>query len=63
VFFVGGMVIGKLTGQTDENGFMLTGGAALGLFALVVAYFYVGRKILGGTLWDRILGVTRLQPY
>jgi hypothetical protein len=25
--------------------------------------FIAGRKILGGTLWDRILGVTRLQPY
>jgi hypothetical protein len=63
VFFVGGMLIGKLTGQTIEGGFVLTGGAAFGLFALIVVYFYVGRKIAGGTLWDRILGIARPQPY
>ncbi|WP_249132679.1 MULTISPECIES: hypothetical protein [unclassified Bradyrhizobium] len=38
------------------NGFSLTGGPALLLFALIVLYFYLGWKVLGGTLWQRILG-------
>jgi hypothetical protein len=63
VFFVGGYVIGKLTGETTAEGFSLSGGAAIALFALIVVYFYVGRKVLGGTLWDRILGIARPQPY
>ncbi len=54
VFFVGGYVIGKLTGNLTDDGFKLEGWPALLLFALVVAYFVVGRKYLGGTLWQRI---------
>lgn len=54
VFFVGGYVIGKLTGETTSEGFNLTGGAALALFVLIVAYFYLGWKKLGGTIWQRI---------
>ncbi|MCC8981149.1 hypothetical protein [Bradyrhizobium acaciae] len=34
----------------------LTGAPALLLFALIVAYFYLGWKVLGGTLWQHILG-------
>ena len=29
---------------------------ALLLFALIAAYFYLGWKVVGGTLWQRILG-------
>lgn len=63
VFFVGGYIIGKLTGETTDSGFSLSGGAAIALFALIVVYFYVGRKKLGGTLWDRIFSIARPQPY
>ena len=55
VFFVGGYVIGKLTGNTTDDGFKLEGLPALLLFALIVVYFVVGRKYLGGTIWQRIL--------
>jgi hypothetical protein len=63
VFFVGGMVIGRVTGETIDGGFLLSGSPALALFALIIVYFYVGRKLLGGTLWDRLLGIARPQPY
>ena len=39
---------------TDE--FKLEGMPALILFAVIVAYFVVGRKYLDGTIWQRILG-------
>jgi hypothetical protein len=55
VFFIGGYVIGKFTGETTSNGFNLTGPAALALLVLLVAYFYLGWKKLGGTIWQRIL--------
>jgi DMSO reductase anchor subunit len=55
VFFVGGYIIGKLTGETTDDGFSLSGAPALILFALVVAYFYFGWKKFGGTIWQRIL--------
>jgi len=56
VFFVGGYVIGSLTGETTNDGFHLTGMAALVLIAVVVLYFYLGWKVLGGTLWQRVFG-------
>jgi hypothetical protein len=61
-FFVFGMVIAYATGQTTSKGFNLTGLPALLLFALMVAYFFVGRRYLGGTLWDRIFGIARPLP-
>ena len=42
--------------------FELYGWPAALLFALVVAYFYVGRRVAGGTLWDRFFGIGRPQP-
>jgi hypothetical protein len=62
VFFVGGFAIARVTGDTTTGGFNLTGVPALVLFALVIAYFFVGRRYAGGTLWDRILGIGRPQP-
>lgn len=62
VFFVGGQIIAMATGQTTPEGFNLTGLPAVVLFAIIVAYFYVGRKIAGGTLWDRFFGIARPQP-
>jgi len=62
IFLGGGYLIAKLTGNTTENGFALNGAPALALFALIVVYFFVGRKFAGGTLWDRIFGIARPQP-
>jgi hypothetical protein len=63
LFAAGGWIVARLTGETTENGFALTGAPALVLFAVIVAYFVIGRKFVGGTVWDRILGIARPQPY
>jgi hypothetical protein len=63
VFWVGGYVIGAATGGTTDEGFSLTGGPAIALFVVIVAYFYIGRRRMGGTLWDRVFGIRRPQPY
>src|SRR5262245_59827403 len=55
VFFVGGYLIAVLTGGNTNGGFKLEGVSALLLFVLIVAYFYVGSKYLGGTIWQRVL--------
>jgi hypothetical protein len=62
VFFVGGYAIGRLTGSITDDGFNLTGWAALALFGLIVIYFYLGRQFAGGTIWDRIFRIRRPQP-
>ncbi len=56
IFFVGGYVIGYLTGGLTEGGFKLNGGPAFLLFAVVVLYFIIFRRYLGGTLFQRLLG-------
>ncbi len=55
IFFVGGFVIANFTGNTTGEGFKLEGEPALILFAVIVAYFVLFTKYLGGTLWQRIL--------
>jgi len=55
VFFVGGYIIGKLTGNMTESGFSLNGMPALVLFAAIIVYFVVGTRYAGGTIWQRIL--------
>jgi DMSO reductase anchor subunit len=55
IFFVGGYAVGAVTGSNTNDGFKLEGIPALILFALIAAYFVIGRKYLGGTLWQRIL--------
>ncbi|MGH6664266.1 MAG: hypothetical protein ACREB2_05115 [Pseudolabrys sp.] len=63
VFFVVGWIIGHFTGQTTDNGFKLDGGPAILLFAVLIAYFFIGRRYAGGgTLWDRMLRIGRPQP-
>jgi DMSO reductase anchor subunit len=57
VFFVGGYVIGRLSGNLTEGGFALEGVPALALFAVIIAYFLVFARYLRGTLWQRLLGV------
>jgi hypothetical protein len=56
IFFLGGYAIGSVTGDTTETGFSLNGMPALILFAVVIAYFVIGHKFAGGTIWQRILG-------
>ena len=55
IFFVGGFVVGYLSGGLTGDGFDLKGGPALILFALIIAYFVVARKFAGGAIWQRIL--------
>jgi len=62
VFFVGGNLIGMATGMNTPGGFDLQGWPAVLLFVLVAVYFYVGRRVTGGTLWDRFFGIVRPQP-
>ena len=56
IFVVAGYLIGKLTGGLTQDGFKLDGWPALLLFAIVIAYFPLGKRA-GGTLWRRIFGV------
>lgn len=55
IFFVAGYVIGYATGNLTSEGFALEGAPAFLFFAVVIAYFVVFSKYLGGTLWQRIL--------
>lgn len=58
-FFIFGMIIGYLTGETTKGGFNLTGGPALLLFALMIAYFVIMNKYCGGTVGKRIFGIAK----
>jgi hypothetical protein len=62
VFYLGGLAIGRVTGGASGGSFDLSGMPALVLFALIAVYFYVCRRHLGGTLWDRIFRIARPQP-
>lgn len=57
VFAIGGYVIAYLTGNLTEEGFSLNGGPAFVLFAVVILYFAVFTRYLGGTVWQRLLRV------
>ena len=56
IVFLAGYGIGYLTGGLNEGGFELKGGPAFILFAVVVLYFLIFRRYLGGTLFQRLLG-------
>lgn len=56
VFFAAGYVVGSATGGLTEGGFSLQGWPALAVFAIVVFYFIVFGRFLGGTLFQRLLG-------
>ena len=57
IMFVGGYVIGYLTGNLTEDGFSLKGGPAFVLFAVIALYFAIFTRYLGGTIWQRLLRV------
>lgn len=58
-FAVLGYLVGAATGGLTQNGFQLNGWPALLLFVLIVAYFVIFNKFLGGTIWKWILGARR----
>ncbi|KQQ46737.1 MULTISPECIES: hypothetical protein [Rhizobium/Agrobacterium group] len=58
-FWVFGFLVATLFGGRTENGFELNGMPALLAFVLMVAYFLVFNKFLGGTIWKRILKAKR----
>jgi hypothetical protein len=57
IMFGAGYLIGYLTGELNDGGFDLHGGPALILFAVIVLYFVICPRYLGGTLFQRLLGV------
>ncbi len=57
VFAVAGYAIGYATGNLTDEGFSLNGGPAFLLFAIVILYFALFSRYLGGTVWQRILRV------
>jgi hypothetical protein len=57
VLIVGGYVIASLTGGVTTGGFELNGAPAFALFALIILYFVLFGRYLGGTIWQRLLGV------
>lgn len=56
IFVIGGYVIAQFAGGTTEEGFSLSGAPAFLLFAIVILYFIVFRRYLGGTVFQRLLG-------
>jgi len=56
IFFVSGYVVASFVGGTTSEGFELKGGPAFIVFAIIVLYFIVFRRYLGGTLFQRLLG-------
>lgn len=58
-FWIFGYLIAVVTGNTTDGGFSLEGGPALISFALIIAYFVVFNRYLGGTIWQRVLGAVR----
>lgn len=60
-FFALGFLVAWLTGGLTGNGFSLTGIPALVCFLLIIAYFIVFNKYLGGTIWRWILGARKVQ--
>lgn len=58
-FWVFGLGVAYIFGGMTDKGFNLNGGPALLCFALIIAYFIIGNKYFGGTLWKHILRARR----
>ncbi len=58
-FFVLGYIVASIFGGRTDDGFKLNGLPALLLFVLIVAYFLVFNRYLGGAIWKRILRASR----
>lgn len=57
VMVIAGYAIGYMTGNVSDEGFELKGAPAFLLFAIIVLYFVIFTRYLGGTVWQRLLGV------
>jgi hypothetical protein len=57
VFFISGYAVGYLTGNLTNGGFELKGVPALAVFLAIALYFVIFTRFLGGTVWQRLLGV------
>lgn len=58
-FIVLGFIVATVLGGRTDTGFKLEGLPALVFFILIVAYFIVFNRYLGGTIWKRILRAQR----
>ncbi|KAA3512016.1 MULTISPECIES: hypothetical protein [Agrobacterium] len=58
-FWIFGYLVALVFGGRTEDGFSLQGMPAVLVFALIVAYFLVFNRYLGGTIWKRILKAKR----
>ncbi|MFZ0488440.1 MAG: hypothetical protein WAL83_15705 [Arenicellales bacterium] len=56
IFVVGGYLIGYFSGGLTGSGIKRSGGPAFLPFAMIVLYFIIFRRYLGGTLFQRLLG-------
>lgn len=59
IFWAAGFLVASLFGGRTEGGFALDGWPPILCFALIVVYFVVFNKFLGGTIWKRILKAKR----
>lgn len=59
-FIVFGFLVAWLTGGLTESGFSLAGIPALIFFLLIIVYFVVFNRFLGGTVWRWILGARKV---
>jgi hypothetical protein len=57
VFFIAGYAVGYLTGSLTSDGFELKGVPALIVLLTIALYFVIFTRLLGGTVWQRLLGV------
>jgi hypothetical protein len=57
IFIIAGYLVARLSGGVTDEGFELNGGPAFALFGIVVLYFIVFSRFLGGTVFQRLLGV------
>ena len=54
---VAAYVVGYVAGKTAKSGFALNSAPAVAVFVAVALYFVICTRFLGGTVWQRALGV------
>jgi hypothetical protein len=59
ILSIGWFVLSTLTGGVDPDGYKLETIPAIVLAVVIIAYFWLGSRYAGGTLWQRILGTRR----
>lgn len=60
-FWIFGYLVALFLGGVTESGFRLQGMPAVIMMAMIVVYFIVFNRYLGGTVWKRILKAKRLD--